>query len=301
MEDQQLRLVYQPKVSLADGSLSHGAVDNASGCAQVLAVARAFALLPQRPRRTILALFVAGEERGLLGSAYYAQHPSVPAGRIAANINIDGGNIFGRTREAVLVSLGKSSLDQLAESLVPVDVPEDDLFIGLGRVVGAAGEGDVVGAGGGEVAGAGFGDPLHTMRTVREFIRAGVAGALGSLAWLTARAADRWHLLLVGAIVLLAWNPYTLLDAGFQFSFAAVLVLVAAALLVSLMTSLGRRIERSPEQPSVKAVNSVSAVLPTSTRPRSAKWQRRFADFAPPSRTAARKPCSAKRHRTPSK
>jgi competence protein ComEC len=53
-------------------------------------------------------------------------------------------------------------------------------------------------------------------------IRAGVAGALCSVAWLTARAADRWHLLLVGAIVLLAWNPYTLFDVGFQLSFAAV-------------------------------------------------------------------------------
>ena len=50
----------------------HGAVDNASGCAQVLAIARAFALLPERPRRSIMALFVAGEERGLLGSMYYA-------------------------------------------------------------------------------------------------------------------------------------------------------------------------------------------------------------------------------------
>jgi Zn-dependent M28 family amino/carboxypeptidase len=96
----------------------HGAVDNASGCAQVLAIARAFAALPQRPRRTIMALFVAGEERGLLGSAYYAQHPSVPAGRIAANINIDGGNIFGRSRDAVEISLGKSSLDAVAESVV---------------------------------------------------------------------------------------------------------------------------------------------------------------------------------------
>jgi Zn-dependent M28 family amino/carboxypeptidase len=95
----------------------HGAVDNASGCAQVLAIARAFAALPQRPRRTIMALFVAGEERGLLGSAYYAQHPSVPAGRIAANINIDGGNIFGRSRDAVEISFGKSSLDAVAEGV----------------------------------------------------------------------------------------------------------------------------------------------------------------------------------------
>jgi Zn-dependent M28 family amino/carboxypeptidase len=93
----------------------HGAVDNASGCAQVLAIARAFAALPQRPRRSILALFVAGEERGLLGSSYYAQHPSVPAGRIAADVNIDGGNIFGRTRDITLVSMGKSSLDAVAE------------------------------------------------------------------------------------------------------------------------------------------------------------------------------------------
>ena len=95
----------------------HGAVDNASGCAQVLAIARAFAMLPARPRRSVMALFVAGEERGLLGSAYYAQHPSFPAGRIAANINIDGGNIFGRTRDMPLVSLGKSSLDMVAEQV----------------------------------------------------------------------------------------------------------------------------------------------------------------------------------------
>jgi len=95
----------------------HGAVDNASGCAQVLAIARAFAHLPQRPRRSVMALFVAGEERGLLGSAYYAQHPSFPAGRIAANINIDGGNILGPTRDLTLVSLGKSSLDDIAAGL----------------------------------------------------------------------------------------------------------------------------------------------------------------------------------------
>ncbi len=85
----------------------HGAVDNASGCAQVLAIARSLAALPQRPRRSVLALFVAGEERGLLGSGYYAAHPSFPAGRIAADINIDGGNIFGRTRDATLDQHGQ--------------------------------------------------------------------------------------------------------------------------------------------------------------------------------------------------
>jgi competence protein ComEC len=53
-------------------------------------------------------------------------------------------------------------------------------------------------------------------------IRAGVVGALASLAWIAARQRDRWHFLLLAAFVLLAWNPYTLLDAGFQLSFVAV-------------------------------------------------------------------------------
>jgi competence protein ComEC len=59
-------------------------------------------------------------------------------------------------------------------------------------------------------------------------IRAGIAGALGSIAWLSARQRDRWHFLLVGALVLLAWNPYTLFDAGFQLSFAAVVAIFVA-------------------------------------------------------------------------
>jgi competence protein ComEC len=59
-------------------------------------------------------------------------------------------------------------------------------------------------------------------------IRAGIAGALGSMAWLSARQRDRWHFLLVGALVLLAWNPYNLLDAGFQLSFAAVAAIFVA-------------------------------------------------------------------------
>ena len=92
----------------------HGAVDNASGCAQVLAVAQALAALPERPNRSVLALLVAGEERGLLGSKYYVEHPTFAPGRIAANINIDGGNIFGRTRDATSIALGKSSLDDIA-------------------------------------------------------------------------------------------------------------------------------------------------------------------------------------------
>jgi competence protein ComEC len=60
-------------------------------------------------------------------------------------------------------------------------------------------------------------------------IRAGVAGALASLAWLTGRLRDAWQALLVGAIVLLAWNPYNVFDAGFQLSFAAVVAIFTVA------------------------------------------------------------------------
>jgi Zn-dependent M28 family amino/carboxypeptidase len=80
-------------------------------------MARAYAALPEKPRRSILILFVAGEEQGLLGSLYYALHPTIAPGKIAADINYDGGNIFGRTRDVTLVSSGKSSLDQVVEAV----------------------------------------------------------------------------------------------------------------------------------------------------------------------------------------
>jgi Zn-dependent M28 family amino/carboxypeptidase len=98
-------------------AIYNGAVDNASGTAQVLEIARAFASLPQmdRPRRSLLFLFVAAEEQGLLGSEHYSLHPTFPAGRIAANINLDSANVLGRTRDITYVGLGKSSLDAVVE------------------------------------------------------------------------------------------------------------------------------------------------------------------------------------------
>lgn len=69
---------------------------------------------------------------------------------------------------------------------------------------------------------AGIGGYVLAVGPQPSVIRAGIAGALGSLAWLTARLTDRWYFLLVAGVFLLAWNPYTLLDAGFELSFAAV-------------------------------------------------------------------------------
>jgi Zn-dependent M28 family amino/carboxypeptidase len=92
----------------------NGARDNASGVGMVLAIGKAFAALQERPRRSIALLFPAAEEQGLLGSQYFAAHPAVPAGKIAANVNYDSGNIWGATRDITFIGLGKSSLDGIA-------------------------------------------------------------------------------------------------------------------------------------------------------------------------------------------
>jgi Peptidase family M28/PA domain len=98
-------------------TIYNGARDNATGVTLVLAVARAFKALPEPPRRTILFALVGAEEQGLLGSQYYAQHPTFPPGRIAANINIDGANTLGRTTDLGFIGYGKSDLDAVVEAV----------------------------------------------------------------------------------------------------------------------------------------------------------------------------------------
>lgn len=101
----------------AGDKIYNGALDNAAGCAQLLAIAKALTLLPERPRRSIVVAFVAAEEQGLLGSAYYAANPTFAAGNIAANINYDGGNIWGRTKDVTYIGKGKSSLDAVVAEI----------------------------------------------------------------------------------------------------------------------------------------------------------------------------------------
>lgn len=106
----------------------NGALDNAAGVATLLSVADAFAALPERPRRSILFASVTAEEQGLLGSEYLARHLPLPPGRVAANINIDGASIWGRTKDVPVVGLGKSSLDEWVRALAEMQgrrvVPE---------------------------------------------------------------------------------------------------------------------------------------------------------------------------------
>ena len=94
-----------------EDAIYNGAEDNASGVALMLNVARAYTTLPVAPRRSILFAAVAAEEQSLLGSEYLARHPPVPLGRIAVDVNIDGANVFGRTRDVTVIGLGKTDLD----------------------------------------------------------------------------------------------------------------------------------------------------------------------------------------------
>jgi Zn-dependent M28 family amino/carboxypeptidase len=89
----------------------NGALDNASGVATVLEIARACKKVDPQPKRSILFLMVTAEEQGLLGSQYYAQTPLYPLDKTVAAINIDGVNQWGRTKDVTVIGLGTSDLD----------------------------------------------------------------------------------------------------------------------------------------------------------------------------------------------
>lgn len=104
------------QVKKGDG-IYNGALDNASGCAVALNLARACAALPERPRRTLLFVFVTAEESGLLGSLWFARNPTVPVKDLIANFNLDSVNVWGPTEDVQLVGHGKSDLTALVEQV----------------------------------------------------------------------------------------------------------------------------------------------------------------------------------------
>jgi len=101
----------------AGDEIYNGAMDNASGVAQVMAIAESLKAMPEAPRRSVLIALVGAEEQGLLGSKYYAAHPTFRPGKIAANINYDGGNIWGHTHDVTYIGLGKSSIDFIVNAI----------------------------------------------------------------------------------------------------------------------------------------------------------------------------------------
>jgi hypothetical protein len=98
-------------------SINNGADDDASGTSAVLEVAEALAALPKAPARSIVFLTVSGEEKGLLGSRYFVEHPVVPLASMVANINID---MIGRNAPDSVVAIGQdySSLGPLAQEVI---------------------------------------------------------------------------------------------------------------------------------------------------------------------------------------
>lgn len=104
-------------------SIFNGADDDASGTATVIEVAEAMATLDPRPRRSMVFLLVSGEEKGLLGSQYYAENPTVPVEAMVANLNAD---MVGRNWPDTIVAIGKEHSD-LGEALNRVNEAHPDI------------------------------------------------------------------------------------------------------------------------------------------------------------------------------
>ena len=104
---------------LKGDQIFNGAADNAAGTAVLLEIAQAMKALPAglAPRRSVLFLSVTAEERGLLGTRYYAENPLYPLTRTVANINMDGANQFGPTSDIEVVGYGASTIDDVARGI----------------------------------------------------------------------------------------------------------------------------------------------------------------------------------------
>jgi hypothetical protein len=115
--------------------ICNGAIDNATGVAEMLEIARGFAALPRR-ERSVLFVAVTGEERGLLGSAWYARHPTVPPERMIANLNLDQLLPAYPVAELVLRGAELSTLEdhvraaasELGLAIAADPVPEQNFF-----------------------------------------------------------------------------------------------------------------------------------------------------------------------------
>ncbi len=117
-------------------AIFHGAEDNATGTAGLLSLAAAFMRAPSRPERTIVFLAPTAEEAGLLGSAYYVDHPIVPLASTVAALNLDVLHFGGPTRDVSVIGWGASDLQSALEAaargqgrqLVPEPTPQDGLY-----------------------------------------------------------------------------------------------------------------------------------------------------------------------------
>ncbi|GAB5410454.1 MAG: M28 family metallopeptidase [Balneolaceae bacterium] len=117
-------------------SLNNGAEDNAAGVSALLETMKAYKAIQPKLKRSVLGLIVSAEEVGLLGSQYWAENPTVPAGKVTANINLDGMNVYGETEDVVIIGYGRNTLADLVvqeakkqgRSVKPDPRPEQGIF-----------------------------------------------------------------------------------------------------------------------------------------------------------------------------
>ena len=97
----------------------NGAYDNASGIAAILGIADVLTKMPkkQRPKRSTVFFFPTAEEQGLLGAEYFAANPLFPLNKIAGNVNIDGVNFFGKTKDFSALGAERSSLGTFVDEV----------------------------------------------------------------------------------------------------------------------------------------------------------------------------------------
>jgi Zn-dependent M28 family amino/carboxypeptidase len=120
----------------ATDTIYNGAVDNASGTAAVLEIARVWSETSPRPKRSILFALVAAEEQGLLGSEYFGANPSIPAGKIALGLNLDALNLWGEVTNVTMVGAEKLTFFPTVQNvartmnltIVPDQAPEQGSF-----------------------------------------------------------------------------------------------------------------------------------------------------------------------------
>ncbi|WP_324679253.1 M28 family metallopeptidase [Hymenobacter sp. GOD-10R] len=122
--------------TIAGDSIYNGAVDDGTGLAALLSIAEAFQKAKEKPARSIIFLAVTGEEQGLLGSAYYAQHPPFPLNKTVADLNMDMLWPYGEMKDLTVIGYGQSELEEYARAaakeqdryVLPDQTPETGMF-----------------------------------------------------------------------------------------------------------------------------------------------------------------------------
>jgi Zn-dependent M28 family amino/carboxypeptidase len=124
-------------VPINDDTIYNGMYDNAMGSSLLIETARAFAAMPEPPRRSIMFIALTAEERGLVGSDYFAHYPTVPSDSLVANVNLDMPLLLFPLADVIAFGAEHSSLERIIGSVVgeedfalaPDPVPEEVLFI----------------------------------------------------------------------------------------------------------------------------------------------------------------------------